>query len=37
MDQGWYLLNCGAQKVVLSAESNLMLPMLRTQLFRWER
>ena len=27
MDQGWYLLNCGVQKVVLSAESSLMLQM----------
>ena len=37
MDQGWYLLNCGVQKVVFSAKSNLMLQMLHAQLFRWER
>ena len=30
MDQGWYLSNCGVQKDVLSAKSNLMLQMLRT-------
>ena len=32
-----YLSNCGVQKDVLSAKSNLMLQMLRTQLYRWER
>ena len=37
MDQGWYLSNCGVQKDVLSAKSNLMLQMLRTQLCHWER
>ena len=37
LNQGWYLLNCGAQKVVLSAESNLMLQMLHIQLCHWER
>ena len=33
----WYLSDCGVQKDVLSAKSNLMLQMLRTQLCRWER
>ena len=36
MDQGLCLLNCGAQKVVLSEKSNLMLQMLRRKMFRWE-
>ena len=35
MDEGWYLSNCGVQRDVLSAKSNLMLQMLRTQLCRW--
>ena len=37
MDQGWHLSIVVSRRDVLSANSNLMLQVLRTQLCRWER